>query len=111
MNFSTMSDKQIIEEMAKSLEEMRLINQVSTDEMSKKGGYNSQTYSNFLNRGANIKISTLIQVMRGMGELDKLQKAFDYKIPYSPTGKNSNLPKRIFRKKENKADVIEWGDE
>ena len=109
MDFNNMSDEQIIEVMAANIEKMRISKQISAQDMAKKGGYNSQTYSNFINRGSNVRLGTIIQMFRGIGELDKLQKVFEYKKPYSPTDKSIELPRRVFKK--TAAKTVKWGDE
>lgn len=113
MNLSTMNDQQIIEFIADNLEKKRLSNEISADDLAQKGGYNAQTYSNFINKHTNIKVSTLIQIIRGLGELDSFQQLIEYKKSYSPMGvSNTKLPKRIRNhKKQNISNRPKWGDE
>lgn len=111
MDFKYMNDEQIIQYIASNLEKMRLSKQISADDMAQKGGYNSQVYSNFKNKNVNIKIETLIKMFRGIDELDKLQNAFEYKEPYSPTKSNKPLAKRVRKKKDEEPSGIHWGDE
>ena len=110
MNFNYMSDTQIIAAIGEHIEKARISKQISSENLAKKGGHHPQTYSNFINRGTNIKIETIIQIFRGLGELDKLQQAFEYKEPFSPSATKKKLPKRIWAKK-NINDKIVWGDE
>lgn len=110
MDFNYMSDEQILHEIAKNIEQMRIAKQISSEDMAQKGGHNPQTYSNFINRGTNIRLGTLIQMFRGIGELDKLQHALTYKQPFSPSGKYDKLPKRVF-KKRTQVSEIKWGDD
>ncbi|MCK9329083.1 MAG: helix-turn-helix domain-containing protein [Candidatus Cloacimonetes bacterium] len=113
MNLSTMNDQQIIEFIAINIEKKRLSNKISADDLAHKGGYNAQTYSNFINKHTNIKISTLIQILRGLEELDNFQHIIEYKEAYSPMDASSTkLPKRI--RNHKKADMnnrSKWGDE
>jgi transcriptional regulator with XRE-family HTH domain len=113
MNFTTMNDQQIIEFIAENLEKKRLSNEISAEDLAHKGGHNAQAYSNFMNKHTNIKISTLIQILRGLGELDSFQKIIEYKESYSPMNINSTkLPKRIRNhKKQNIVERPQWGDE
>jgi len=112
MNFSTMSDEQIIKEIAINLEKQRLYKELSSESIASRGGHNMQTYSNFINKGTNIRISTLIQILRGLGSLDEFQKTIEFKQPYSPTGKYEIPKKRIFKNKtSSQKNDIKWGDE
>lgn len=113
MNLSTMNDQQIIEFIADNLEKKRLFNEISAEDLANKGGHNAQTYSNFINKHTNIKISTLIQILRGLGELDSFQQIIEYKTSYSPMGvSNTKLPKRIRNHtKYNISNRPKWGDE
>lgn len=110
MNLNNMNDEQIIEFISQNLEKKRLSKKISSEELANKGGHVSQTYSNFINKNTNIRIVTLIQILRGLGELEKLQKIIEFKEPYSPLGNSQELPKRI-RSSEKKTDRPKWGDE
>lgn len=110
MNFNTMSDEQILKDIAQRLEKIRVTKKLSIEEMAQKGGYNAQSYSNFLNQNTNIKLSTLIQMLRGVDELEKLQNLFKIDDSYSPMGIKEDQPKRI-RKKNKSNTPIKWGDE
>ncbi len=108
------SDEQMMLAIAQSIDEMRRVHGLTTEEMAKKGGFNPQTFSNFLNQGTNIKLSTLLQFLRGVGEVDKLQELFEKKKVYSPLGKNKTLPKKIYASRKdtpkNNKKII-WGDD
>lgn len=110
MNLNNMNDEQISEFISQNLEKKRLSKKISSEELAKKGGYVSQTYSNFINKNTNIRLVTLIQILRGLGELEKLQELIEFKEPYSPLGSNKELPKRIRTKVTNKTRP-KWGDE
>jgi transcriptional regulator with XRE-family HTH domain len=114
MSFNYKSDEQIMLTIAQSIDEMRRIQALTVEEMAKKGGFNPQTFSNFLNQGSNIKLSTLLQFLRGVGEVDKLQELFEKKKTYSPLGKNKIPPKKIYASRKdtskNNKKII-WGDD
>jgi transcriptional regulator with XRE-family HTH domain len=108
-----MSDNEIIEFIAKNTEKNRLSKNITQKEVSKKGGCNKQTLSNFAAQSTDIRLSTLIQIFRGIGELDKLQKAFEHKEQFSPVKTQSTLTERLraFSSKEDKKrNIIKWGD-
>lgn len=110
MNLSNMNDEQIISFIAQNLEKKRLSEKISSENLAKKGGHISQTYSNFINKNTNIRINTLVQILRGLGELDNFQELVEYKEPYSPLNTKTELPKRI-RKNKVVTNRVKWGDE
>lgn len=111
MNINNINDEQIIEFISQNLEKKRLSKKISSEELAKKGGHISQTYSNFINKNTNIRILTLIQVLRGLGELDKLQSLIEFKEPFSPLGNSSELPKRVRTSIKKTTSRPKWGDE
>ncbi len=111
MNLSNMSDKEILEFISTNLEKKRLSKKISSETLANKGGYNYQTYSNFINKNTNIRIVTLIQILRGLGELDRFQECIEYKESYRPLENNTKLPKRVRTKSDKKAKRPLWGDE
>jgi hypothetical protein len=112
-----MLDEQIAQSIAKSIDKMRRVNGLTTEKMAMNGGFNPQTFSNFLNQGSNIKLSTLLQFLRGVGEIDKLEHVFEDKTLFSPTGQAVKIPKKIYasKAKDKKSNPhvkkIVWGDE
>jgi len=109
MNFNNMSDEQIREQIALSIEKKRINKKIKATTLAEKGGHNTQTYSNFINRSTDIKIGTLIQILRGLGELDKLEAIFDTNEPYSPLQNNSKSAVRI-RTSSNTSKVVDSSD-
>ncbi len=95
MSYQTMPDEQIIQQIANSLDKKRRKKGIASVSLAKKGGHGVQTYSNFVNQGKDIRLSTFIQILRGLGELDKLEEMLEDKEAFSPTGKKVPIPKRI----------------
>lgn len=95
MSYQTMPDEQIIQQIANSLDKKRRKKEIASVSLAKKGGHGVQTYSNFINQGKDIRLSTFIQILRGLGELDKLEEMLEDKEVFSPTGKKASIPKRI----------------
>ena len=95
MNFETMSDGQIIQNIASFLEKKRLQKRIKAAELAEKGGFSAQTYSNFQNKKTDIRLSTLIQILRGLGELEKLERVFSQKEPVSLTGRKIITTQRV----------------
>lgn len=110
MNIELMSNEQIIKFIADNLEKKRQSKKITSEELAQLGGHKMQTYSNFINKNTDMKISTLIQVLRGLGELEGLQKLIEYKEPYRPLGGKIDLKKRIRKSSINDDNKIEWGE-
>ena len=89
MSFELMPDKQIIKTIASSLEKKRLQKRIKVEDLAKKGGFNPQTYSNFLNKGTDIRLSTLLQIIRGLGELDEFKRFFQQEESLSLFGETA----------------------
>lgn len=111
MNLNHMNDEQIIKFISENLEKKRLSKSLKSEDLANKGGHGAQTYSNFVNKNTNIRLETFIQILRGLGELDKLQKFIEYSNPYSPMGNNKVLPKRVREKNQKTNNRPKWGDE
>ena len=90
-----MSDEQIIHQIAASINKKRLQKKIKSSDLAAKGGVNPQTYSNFINKGTDIRISTLIQILRGLGELELLEKLFEEKKVFYPSGRRARILKRV----------------
>jgi len=101
MSFKNMSDEQIIKEIANSIEKKRLQKKIKASELAKIGGFNAQTYSNFINKHSDIKLSTLIQIIKALGELDKLESLFNTREVFNPLTNSTKTIKRVRTTKRN----------
>jgi transcriptional regulator with XRE-family HTH domain len=90
-----MSDKEIISTIANNIEKTRVSKNITSKDLAQKGGYNKQTYTNFVNKGTNIKLDTVIGILRGLDKLDALQNLFEYKEVYSPIQESLQKPQRV----------------
>jgi len=91
-----MPDDLILKDIAQKIEKKRLAKKIKVSELAKMGGFNPQTYSNFINKNADIKLGTLIRILRAFGELDNFEDVFADKVPASLWMKKSKkTPKRV----------------
>ncbi|MCJ7666521.1 MAG: helix-turn-helix transcriptional regulator [Actinobacteria bacterium] len=67
-----MSDKAIVRDIGKRIRQMRLNKNISQKTLSEKIGIHRVTLSK-IERGQQISLLTLIQIMRGLGELQRLE--------------------------------------
>jgi len=111
MDFNNMSDSEILQEIAKNIDKKRISIEKTSQQLADDGGHNMQTYSNFLNKNTDIRLSTVIQIFRGLDELNQLQKVFEHKEEFSPIKmslKKTNDKKRVSKSKVVKTNTIEW---
>lgn len=108
MNLYDMSDDAIIKFIAQNLEKIRLSQKITGRELAKKGGFSAQTFSNFLNKNSDIKLSTFIQILKGLKKLELLEK-LEYKVTYSPFSNETKLSKRVRSRKIAQKNPIIWG--
>lgn len=72
MDWYGMSDKAIVRDIGKRIRQMRLNKNISQKTLSEKIGIHRVTLSK-IERGQQISLLTLIQIMRGLGELQRLE--------------------------------------
>ena len=72
MDWYGMSDKAIVRDIGKRIRQMRLNKNISQNTLSEKIGIHRVTLSK-IERGQQISLLTLIQIMRGLGELQRLE--------------------------------------
>ena len=108
MNFQLMTNEQILEALGNQFEELRIQKRVQNKEIINKGGASKDAINNFRHHNGDIKLSSLINILRGLDELDRLQKLLKTTTEYSPTLQGKKIPKRIYKKKNKD---FKWGDE
>ncbi len=111
MNIDLLTDKEIIAALGHQFDMLRRSKGIQDKEVIAAGGTNHDALDKFRNAKGNITIATLVKMMRGIGELDRLLALFSIPEDYSPTGTNTNVPKRRIRKKASPAVPFTWGDD
>jgi transcriptional regulator with XRE-family HTH domain len=79
MDWYGMSDKAIIRDIGKRIKQMRLNKNISQKALSEKIGIHRVTLSK-IERGQKVSLLTLIQIMRGLGELQRLENIIPKEI-------------------------------
>ncbi len=110
-NLTLMHDEEIIREVAKAYERLRLEKELSEAEVSQRGGVSIDAIHRFKS-GKNINLRNFIGIMRGVGSLEMLQRVFPMQESYSPIPQKGNKPKKRIRKKTKQTtEVFRWGEE
>lgn len=110
MIFSVLNDEQILIELGKRYEKIRLEKKMSDLDVSLKGGVPTNAIYRF-KKGQGISFTNFIKILRGLDKLDKLDSLFQ-EVGFSITESKKKKPKRIFKsKKIESPDDFKWGDE
>src|SRR5690606_15263372 len=102
MNYRLASDQAILADLAEQVDRIRKRKAMRDSDLAEAGGVSRQLISDFRNGKRSISLQSFVRVLRGLGELDRLQAAFMDEPIYRPSvGHESKQPDRV-RKKEPK---------
>lgn len=110
MPYILMNDAEILSDLADKFDSLRRMKEIRDQDLVRAGGTNDIAMTKFRG-GGNITLKTFIRLMRGLGELDRLEKLLELSTAYSPAGKNAAVPERRVRKKTKPTQPFAWGDE
>jgi hypothetical protein len=111
MDYALMADDDIIKNMAQQFEKLRITKQIKETEIEESAGISRRTLYNFRQGTTAITLKSFIRLLRGIGELDRLQTLLTDSKQYSPlAGLEKELPKRV-RDRGNRDKGFKWGDE
>ncbi len=112
MDFNLYTDKDVIKELGSKYEKIRLQNGLSDEDVSKKGGATIAAIQR-LKSGENINLVNLIKILRGVGEINRLEKLLSIEEDFSiRETKKKATPKRVFKtkKSDDSADFV-WDED
>lgn len=110
MDFNLLNDIEILKELGKRYEDIRLELSLSNEDVAKRGGTTTDAIYRFKS-GKSISMTNFIKIMRGLGKLDKLDKLLQ-EVEFSIKDlKPIKKPKRIFKTKKTLNTDFKWGDE
>ena len=111
MKYNMLTDDDIIRDLAEQFEKLRIKKQIKDTELEEAGGISRRTLYNFRQGTTAITLKSFIRLLRGIGELERLETLLSDKKAYSPLGgAEKELPKRVRDRGEKKRD-FKWGDE
>jgi len=110
MSFAFLNDEEIRGRLADQFDELRRQKGLMDSDIAARGGTTVVTISNFRS-GANINLTTLIRLLRGLGELERLESLFQGSGAWHPDPKSRPVPKKRIRRSSKRADGFKWGDE
>lgn len=110
MSFTLVNDEEVLHRLAGQFDQLRRQKGLMDSEIAARGGTTVVTISNFRS-GANINLTTLIRLLRGLGELDRLESLFQGSGHWHPDPKARPAPKKRVRRSQVRPDGFKWGDE
>ena len=111
MAYELNTDDEIIHDLGKKFDLLRRSKEIPISALLEKSGTNHDTYDRFVNAKSGISLKNFIRLLRGIGELNKLEKIFEIPTFYSPLQEEPTSPKkRIHKKKENHSTFV-WGED
>lgn len=110
MSYELLSDTEILKELSQKVDKSRRGQEISEEALTKKGGVSKRTYNYFINDAQDIKLSSFIKILRGLGKLNELEKLLPENYDVSPFLKEEKRLKKRIRKTETKEGEITWGD-
>lgn len=112
MMFSLYNDEEIIKELARRYEKMRIYKELSDEDVSQNGGVSKDAIYR-MKRGENISLTNFIRILRGLSELDALDNTIRevQELSLEDMFYKKKVKKRIFKKTKGKDTDFKWGDE
>ncbi len=111
MSYKLKTDEEIMKDLASKLDLIRRMKEIKDEELVAKGGTNRVVLNKFRNGHGGISLKSFIRLLRGIGELDRLESLLKIPEQYSPAGKSRTIPKNRVRTKKNKNTDFIWGDD
>ena len=108
MSFRLMTNEQILKALGKQFEELRIHKSIQDKEIIKEGGIGKDAINKFRHHHGDINLTSLIKILRGLGELERLETIFKVYTQFSPTQQEKKQPKRVHKKRSNE---FQWDDE
>lgn len=111
MKYNMLADDDIIRDLAQQFERLRIRKQVKDTELEEAGGISRRTLYNFRQGTTAITMKSFIRLLRGIGELERLETLLADTEEYRPlSGSEKELPKRV-RDRGGRERDFKWGDE
>jgi hypothetical protein len=114
VSYEQLTDEQIFAELAGRLDYLRRVKRYTDRQLAERGGISLRTSAAFRKAHKDITLTSFIKLMRGVGELGRLEQLLPPVEPtYSPAAQRFvEPPKRVRSKRSRiKRDGFVWGDE
>ena len=111
MPYSLLTDDEILADLAGKLDHIRRAKELKDEELVAKGGTSRFVLKKFRSGAGGITLKSFVRLLRGLGELDRLESLLKAPENYSPTGRHTNIPVRRVRSKKKENSGFVWGED
>lgn len=111
MSYDLKTDDEIVTDLAQKFDLLRRTKQIKDAELVMRGGTNRVVLNNFRNSRGGISLKTFVRLIRGLGELDRLESLLDNPEQYSPSGKPSEVPAKRVRGRAGGDEPFSWEED
>ena len=111
MSYELKTDDEIVADLARLFDLLRRFKEIKDTELVATGGTNRVVLNKFRNGSGGISLKTFVRLMRGLGELDRLETMLKVAEQYSPSGANRPTPAKRVRGKKPTGTSFTWGDD
>ena len=108
--FEVLTDQQIAEKLGEQYDYIRRKKAIPDKELLEVAGTSSAVLAKLRSGKGTITLQSFIKLIRGIGELRRLEDLFYEPEPFSPTMRVNEPPARIHKIKPEDADFI-WGED
>ena len=110
MNYNLLTDEEILKDLSRRYEEIRLRKRIKDTEVESIGGISRQVLHNFRRGKSVISLKSFICLLRGIDEVNRLQDILLSPEDFSPMGQARKAPPRRVRDGGKKQGPFRWGD-
>lgn len=111
MSYLLKTDDEILHDLAEKLDLIRRTKKIKDSDLVQRGGTNRVVLNKFRKGTGGISLKTFVRLLRGLGELDRLENCFSADQPFSPAGSKSDIPKKRVRDKTRNKNGFVWGED
>ncbi|NIB38813.1 transcriptional regulator, XRE family protein [Pseudomaricurvus alkylphenolicus] len=110
IDLSSKTDQEVIEFLGQQFDILRRTKAIQDQELLERGGAHAESLNKFRQGTGNPTLKTLIRLLRGIGELDRLEVLMRAPEPdFRPSGQAVKpLPKRIKKPVKPTKPIMDW---
>jgi hypothetical protein len=111
MSYDLKTDDEIAFDLAQKYDLLRRTKELKDAEVAGRGGTNTVVLNKFRQGSGGVSLKTFIRLIRGIGELDRLEALLAMPERYSPIGSQRSIPAKRVRGRKAPGGGFAWGDE
>lgn len=111
MSYQLLTDDEILADLAARLDHVRRTKKLKDEELTSQGGTSRFVLQKFRSGSGGITLKSFVRLLRGLGELDRLEALLQVPERYSPTGKHQDIPAHRVRDTKRDEGGYVWGED